>query len=68
MTEDSSPSSDDHRVVQAYLFDRRQGESVDDWAESLRRLDRDQVLRLDLQDASRQPSYSMRSTWAMPAG
>ncbi len=52
MTEDSSPSSDDHRVVQAYLFDRRQGESVDDWAESLRRLDKDQVLRLDLQDAS----------------
>ncbi len=39
-------------MVQAYLFDRRQGESVDDWAESLRRLDKDQVLWLDLQDAS----------------
>ena len=52
MTEDSSPSPDDHRVVQAYLFDRQQGESVDDWAESLRSLDEDQVLWLDLQDAS----------------
>jgi magnesium transporter len=52
MTEDSSPSSGDHRVVQAYLFDQRQGESVDDWAESLRHLDKDQVLWLDLQGAS----------------
>ena len=39
MTEDSSPSPGDHRVVKAYIFDRRQGESVDDWAESLRGLD-----------------------------
>jgi len=34
MTEDSSYEVPvDHRVVQVYRFDRRQGESVDDWAE-----------------------------------
>jgi magnesium transporter len=54
MTEDSSPSPGDHRQVQAYLFDRRQGERVDDWADSLRRLNKEQVLWLDLQDASQE--------------
>ena len=50
MTEDSSPSPDEHRVVQAYLFDKRQGEIVEDWAGSLRHLSKSQVLWLDLQD------------------
>jgi hypothetical protein len=36
----------------AYLFDGRQGRSVDDWAESLRGLDENQVIWLDLMDAS----------------
>jgi len=39
-------------MVTAYLFDRRQGRSVDDWAESLHGLSEDQVLWLDLMDAS----------------
>ena len=51
--EDSSPGRGDHRVVNAYLFDRRQGESVDDWAESLG-LSKGQVLWLDLLDASQE--------------
>ena len=39
-------------MVKAYLFDRRQGESVDDWAESIHRLNKNQVLWLDLMDPS----------------
>ena len=39
-------------MVTAYIFDRRQGKSVDDWAESLHGLDENQVLWLDLMDAS----------------
>ena len=39
-------------MVTAYLFDRRQGKGVDDWAESLHGLDENQVLWLDLMDAS----------------
>jgi magnesium transporter len=39
-------------VVTAYLFDRRQGESVDDWAESVHGLNKNQVLWLDLTNAS----------------
>ena len=36
--------------MQAYLFDKRQGEIVEDWAGSLRHLSKSQVLWLDLQD------------------
>jgi len=36
----------------AYLFDRRQGKSVGDWAESLSRLNKNQILWIDLMDAS----------------
>ena len=39
-------------MVTAYLFDRRQGKSVDDWAESIHRLNKNQILWLDLMDAS----------------
>jgi magnesium transporter len=39
-------------MVTAYLFDRRQGTSVDDWAGSLHNLDKNQVLWLDVVDAS----------------
>lgn len=39
-------------MVTAYLFDRRQGKSVDDWAESIHRLNKNQVLWLDLLAAS----------------
>ncbi len=52
MIEDSSPSPGEHRGVTAYLFDKRQGESVDDWAASLQGLSESQVLWLDLQDAA----------------
>jgi magnesium transporter len=54
MIEDSSParSSSEHRVVKAYLFDKRRGESVEDWAGCLHRLNKSQVLWLDLQDPS----------------
>jgi magnesium transporter len=49
---DSSPSPSEHRVVKAYLFDNRRGESVEDWAGCVHRLNRSQVLWLDLQDPS----------------
>ena len=39
-------------MVTAFLFDRQQSASVDDWAESLRGLNKNQVLWLDLVDAS----------------
>jgi magnesium transporter len=39
-------------MVTAYLFDRRQGKSVEDWAESLDRLGRNQILWIDLMDPS----------------
>ena len=39
-------------MVTAYLFDRRQGEPVEKWAESLHRLGKNQVLWIDLIDAS----------------
>lgn len=39
-------------MVTAYLFDRRQGGSVEDWAESLDRLGENQILWIDLMDAS----------------
>lgn len=39
-------------MVTAYLFDRRQGKGVDDWAECLRGLSKNQVLWLDLMGAS----------------
>jgi magnesium transporter len=41
-------------MMTAHLFDRREGRGVDDWAESLRHLDKNQVLWLDLTDASEQ--------------
>lgn len=39
-------------MVTAYLFDRRQGKSVDDWADWLERLGKDQILWIDLMDPS----------------
>jgi Mg2+ and Co2+ transporter CorA len=42
----------DGRKVRAYLFDRRQGKGVDNWAECLQGLTEDQVLWLDLVDPS----------------
>ena len=39
-------------MVKAYLFDKRRGESVEDWAGCLHRLNKGQVLWLDLQDPS----------------
>lgn len=39
-------------MVTAYLFDRRRGKSIDDWVEALRRLGRNQILWIDLMDAS----------------
>ena len=39
-------------MVTAFLFDRRQGEPVENWAESIHRLSRNQVLWIDLIDAS----------------
>lgn len=38
--------------VKAYLFDRREGEEVESWAESFRALNKSQVLWLDLTDSS----------------
>ncbi|MFL6049632.1 MAG: magnesium transporter CorA family protein [Gaiellales bacterium] len=51
MIEDSSPRSE-HGVVKAYLFDKRQGEMIEDWAGSLQHLSKSQMLWIDLQDAS----------------
>jgi magnesium transporter len=39
-------------MVKAYLFDKRRGESVEDWAGCLHRLNKSQLLWLDLQDPS----------------
>ena len=52
MNEDSSHSPGEHRALKAYLFDKRQGEIVEDWAGSLQHLSKSQVLWLDLQDPS----------------
>jgi Mg2+ and Co2+ transporter CorA len=54
MIENSSPSPGEHRVVKAYLFDKRRGEIVEDWAGSLQHLSKSQVLWLDLQDPSQE--------------
>ena len=45
-------------MVKAYLFDRRRGQRVESWEESLRSLGKNEVLWLDLDDASetRQPA------------
>lgn len=40
-------------MVSAYLFDRREGESVEDWAGALRGLNKNQLLWIDLVDASK---------------
>jgi magnesium transporter len=39
-------------MVTAYLFDQRQGESVEDWSASLDRLGKNQILWIDLMDAA----------------
>jgi Mg2+ and Co2+ transporter CorA len=39
-------------MVTAYLFDQQQGKSVENWAESIHRLNGEQVLWIDLIDAS----------------
>ena len=54
MNENSSKSPGEHRTVRAYLFDKRQGEIVEDWAGSLQHLSKSQVLWLDLQGPSQE--------------
>jgi magnesium transporter len=54
MNADSSQSPGEHRAVKAYLFDKREGEIVEDWAGSLQHLSKSQVLWLDLQDPSQE--------------
>jgi magnesium transporter len=49
-------------MVTAYLFDRRQGERVDDWAESLHGLNKNQVLWLDLMGASEDEAAGVLDT------
>ena len=49
-------------MVTAYLFDRRQGKSVEDWAESLHGLDKNQVLWIDLMDASEDEAAEVLDT------
>jgi len=39
-------------VLKAYLFDRRQGRSVDDWAKALQGLNENQILWIDLMEPS----------------
>ena len=39
-------------MLKACLFDRRQGESVDDWAKSLQGLNKNQILWIDLIEPS----------------
>ena len=39
-------------MLTAYLFDRRQGKSVDDWAKSLQGLNKNQILWLDMMEPS----------------
>jgi Mg2+ and Co2+ transporter CorA len=60
--ESSSLRFGDGRKVQAYLFDRRQGKGVDNWAESLQGLTKDQVLWLDLVDPSNDEAAEVFST------
>jgi Mg2+ and Co2+ transporter CorA len=40
-------------MVSAYLFDQRQGESVEDWAGALHGLNKNQILWIDMVDASK---------------
>jgi magnesium transporter len=49
-------------MVTAYLFDRRQGKSVDDWARSLHSLNKNQVLWLDLMGASEDEAVEVLDT------
>ena len=49
-------------MVQAYLFDKRRGESVEDWAGSLQGLSKSQVLWIDLQDASQEQAAEVLET------
>ena len=60
--ESSSLGFGDGRKVRAYLFDRRQGQGVDNWAESLQGLTEDQVLWLDLVDPSNDQAAEVFST------
>jgi Mg2+ and Co2+ transporter CorA len=47
-------------MVTAYLFDRRQGNLVDDWAASLGHLGKGQILWIDLVDASEDEEAGVR--------
>jgi magnesium transporter len=49
-------------MVTAYLFDRRQGKSVENWVESLHGLDKNQVLWVDLLDASEDEAAEVLDT------
>ena len=49
-------------MVQAYLFDKRRGESVEDWAGSLQGLSKSQVLWIDMQDASQEQAAEVLET------
>ena len=46
-------------MVTAYLFDRRQGKSVDDWAKALAGLGKNDVLWLDLEGASEDEQHEV---------
>src|SRR6476646_5573547 len=65
MNADSSQSPGEHRAVKAYLFDKREGEIVEDWAGSLQHLSKSQVLWLDLQDPSQEQAADPEKTPAV---
>jgi magnesium transporter len=46
-------------MVTAYLFDRRQGKSVEDWTESLHGLNKNQILWIDVMDASKDEAANL---------
>ena len=39
-------------MLTAYLFDKRRGKEIEDWADTVGRLSKDQVLWVDLLDPS----------------
>ena len=49
-------------MVTAYLFDRRQGKTIDSWADSVRGLSESEVLWLDLENASEDEGREARET------
>lgn len=54
-------------MLKAYLFDRRQGESIDDWVDSLHNLDKNQILWLDLIEPSEDEAAEVLDALDLPA-